>query len=129
MVFTRSLMVASAGAMLLIGLICSFAPAELLASLGALDSAPLRLLVQVTGSLYLAFAALNWMARENLIGGIYSRPLAVGNLLHFLMSGLAMVRVLADQPPSSVLWALTLVYICFAACFGVVLFRHPIRSR
>jgi len=126
MVYTRPLMVGSALLLMLLGLICSFAPAELLVRLGGVDSTPLRLLVQVTGSLYLGLAALNWMARENLVGGIYSRPLAVGNLLHFLPAALAMIRILAVEPRSLVLWVLTLTYICFAASFGVVLFRHPI---
>lgn len=71
---------------------------------------------------------LDWTARYNLIGGIYSRPVAIGNLLHFLSAGLAMVKALADGAVPGALWPLTAVYVVFAAGFGVVLFRHPGRA-
>jgi hypothetical protein len=41
------------------------------------------LFLQILSSLYLGFGILNWMTKGNLIGGIYSRPLAIGNLMHF----------------------------------------------
>jgi hypothetical protein len=34
---------------------------------------------------------LNWMARANRIGGIYSRPVAMGNFLHFTMGALVLL--------------------------------------
>jgi hypothetical protein len=61
----------------------SFLPQEILARFeSAPDWFPI-LVVQVAGALYLAFAILNWMARGNLIGGIYASPLALGNFMHF----------------------------------------------
>lgn len=126
MSFTRLLMSASAVVLGLLGLAGTFLPDEVLGRLGAPGSPPLLLLVQVLGALYLGFAALDWMARGNLIGGIYSRPLAIGNLLHFLTAGIAMLRRLTELPA---LWPLALAYALFAACFAVVLFRHPVRPR
>jgi hypothetical protein len=119
-------MLASATLLLALGVVGSFAPDAVLNALDAPDSAPLQLLVQVMGALYLGFAALNWMARENLIGGIYSRPLAVGNLLHFLSGGLAMLKLAFADPAPLPLLSLTLVYLGLAACFMGVLFRNPL---
>lgn len=127
--FTRLLMSASALFMGLLGIIASFAPDEILRLLDAASSPQLPLLIQITGALYLGFAALDWMARDNLIGGIYSRPVAVANLLHFLTAGIALIRQLAVHPEIGLLWLLALPYALFATGFGVVLFRHPIRSR
>jgi hypothetical protein len=112
----------------LLGLIGTFMPDVVLSRLGAAESPLLLLLVQVSGALYMGFAAVDWMARDNLIGGIYSRPVAIGNLMHFLVAGLAMIRELAGTPASPVLWILTLVYTLLAAGFGTTLFRHPLRQ-
>lgn len=125
---TRLLMSASALLLGLLGIIASFAPDEILRLLDATSSPLLLLVVQVTGALYLGFAALDWMARDNLIGGIYSRPVAVANLLHFLTAGIAMIRLLAVHPEIAPLWPVTLLYALFASSFGAILFRHPIRS-
>ena len=126
--FTRLLMGASALALGLLGFLGSFMPDRVLGWLNAPASPALMLLVQVLGALYLGFAILNWMARGNLIGGIYSRPVAIGNLLHFVSGGLAMIKLLARAPELQALWALALIYAIFAACFAVVLFRHPGRA-
>ncbi|HEX2189263.1 MAG TPA: hypothetical protein VHG51_10220 [Longimicrobiaceae bacterium] len=125
--FTRLLMTASAVALGLLGLAGSFVPDEVLGWMGAPASPPLVLLVQLLGALYLGFAVLDWMARGNLIGGIYSRPVATGNLLHFLSAGIAILRLLARAPELRALWPLALVYTLLAAGFAVVLFRHPVR--
>ena len=68
------------------------------------------------------------MARENLIGGIYGRPVAIGNLTHFLVASLAMIKVLTRAPELRILWPLVLVYSGLAASFGFILFRSPVRS-
>lgn len=129
MTFTRFLMSASALVLGLLGLAGSFMPSEVLHWLDAPASPALRLLVQVLGALYLGFAILNWTARESLLGGIYSRPVALGNFLHFLSAGLAMIKLLASAPELRTLWPLALIYAVFAGCFSVVLFRHPVRDR
>jgi hypothetical protein len=126
--FTRILMSASAFVLGLLGLAGTFMPDQVLTWMHAPTSPVLMLLVQVLGALYLGFAGLNWMARNNLIGGIYSRPLAIGNLMHFLTAGLAMLRLLARAPELHGLWPLAGIYAVFATAFGIILFRHPVRA-
>ena len=123
---TRLLMSASALVLGVLALPAIFAPDHVLHWLGAPVEAPLLLVIQVLGALYIGFAALNWMTRHNLIGGIYSRPLAVGNLMHFLVAGLAMVKLVPQIP---MLWLLAIVYAGFAVAFGAVLFRHPVPAK
>lgn len=125
---TRLLMSSSALFLGALGLLASFAPDWLLTWLGTpVFPAPL-LLAQVLGALWLGFAAVNWMAQWNLIGGIYSRPVAIGNLMHFLVAGIALIKVVAEGSGLQGLWPLALVYAIFAVGFGLVVFRHPIRS-
>ena len=79
--------------MALAGLFCSFLPEESLVLLGSEPDTPTIILVQVTGALYMGFAMLNWMARSSVIGGIYGRPLSMGNFLHFAVVAALLVMV------------------------------------
>ncbi len=87
------------------------------------------LLLQVAGALYLGFAILNWMAKDNLIGGIYSRPVALGNFLHFFMVAMALVKAFAAGTRGTAMIGAALVYAVFAVWFGLVVFGSPIRSK
>lgn len=127
--FTKWLMSASALLMVLAGLVASFLPQEILEAAGEAPSESLALLVQVLGALYLGFAMLNWMARGNAIGGVYSRPIVVGNFAHFLVAGLALLNAAAAGAGGPWLWAPTLLYAAFAAGFALLMFRHPARER
>ncbi len=86
------------------------------------------LLTQVVGALYVGFAELNWMARDNLIAGIYSRPVAIGNLMHFVVASIAMLKPVARTPELQILWPLALAYAGLAASFGFIIFRYPVRA-
>ena len=123
MSYSRSLMSASAIALGLLG-IGTFAPDEVIARIGLPESRLADLLVQSIGSVYLGFGMFNWMARGSMMGGIYGRPLVMGNLLHFVTAGLAIWLRVTEL---SSLWALAVVYLFFGAGFGLLLVRHPPR--
>lgn len=125
---TRLLMSASAVALGVLGSSCLFAPDVVLGQFGLVASGAAMLIVQVTGTLYLGFAALNWMWRGNLIGGIYARPVAIGNLLHFMAASLTMIKVVWRGPEIQIVWWLAVLYSILSVSFAIVLFRHPLRS-
>lgn len=119
---TKSLMIASSLVLALAGAVCLFAPVELLESLGSPDGASLAVFAQLTGALYLAFALTNWAAKGSMIGGIYSRPLSVGNLLHFTVGTLALFK---HALAHGIHWPASLVlvaYAVFAALFSYLVF-------
>ncbi len=121
---TRILMAASSLAMGIAGLVTSFLPQEILEWTGAsVETVPV-VIIQLTGALYIGFAAMNWMARGVLIGGIYARPLAMGNFGHFAIAGVTLAK-LAYARPEPVLIAIAVPYVIFALWFGRVLFRPP----
>jgi hypothetical protein len=116
---------ASAGFMGVLGLAAIFMPHEIARYLGTESSGSHVLLVQIIGALYFGFAMLNWMAQGNVIGGIYSRPVTIGNLTHFVVATLALVKgALSGTHPVPVLVAVAL-YAVFAVCFTYVAFGHP----
>ena len=126
---TTVVMSLSALFMAVLGLGASFLPQEILIHAGYRPQGPGRLLVQAAGALYLGQAMLNWMARANLMGGIYSRPVAVCNFTHFAVLAVVLVKaLLAGQTGPEVLLGAGLYLACacaFACAFGFVLFTHP----
>lgn len=118
-------MALSAAVMIVAGVTATFLPQELLAAIGAPVSYPLVLIVQVTAALYLGFGFMNWTARGVLLGGIYARPLALGNFLHFAAMAVALLKSVATigSPP---VYVAVVIYVVFAAWFGKVLFTSPV---
>jgi hypothetical protein len=125
---TRLLMGASALFMAVLGVAASFLPQEILARSGARAEGLGVLLIQVAGALYLGFAILNWTARANLIGGIYSRPVALGNFVHFAVAGIVLLKALMAGQRAWEVMAGAGAFSAFALGFGLVLVTHPIRA-
>ena len=117
-------MVSSASLMAMLGLGASFLPQEALSYAGYQAEGMSVLLVQVTGALYFSYALLNWMARGVLIGGIYSRPVALGNFTHFFIVTIVLAKALLVHVAPPILIGAA-IYFIFALWFGLVLFTHP----
>lgn len=125
---TKTLMSVSAVIMGAAGIAMSFAPDEILSGVGVTAIVPVeRLLVQLAGAMYFGFAMINWTAKANLIGGIYSRPVAIGNFAHFVVGALALSKGYFNAKENTVLMG-TIAYVVFAILFGMVLFTHPVRK-
>ena len=121
---TKLLMTISSLILGVTGIFLSFLPEEVSHVLSSSASTPV--IFQILGALYFGFAMLNWTAKANLIGGIYSRPVAIGNFTHFLIGGLALVKfVLHATNGTSFIWAWATVYLIFSVLFGYVLFTNP----
>lgn len=131
MVNTKILMIASSVYLGISGLGLTFLPQEIAAYLYGDINLSSTIFLQILGSLYLGFAMLNWMTKNKLIGGIYSRPLVVGNLVHFLMSSLALVKMVSkyDGSAFSVMLTLTIIYCVFAICFGYIFINNPVKIK
>lgn len=107
------------------GLIATILPQETLIYGGVAPNSFSVLLLQMGGAAFLGFGLLNWFARGVLIGGIYARPLALGNFLLFVMTASSVFRTSDAELLPAVLvagvWAAL-----FAAGFGAVLFQSPV---
>jgi len=124
---SKVLMSVSAACMGLLGMVLSFLPQETLAFAGMPATIAGVMFLQVTGALYVGFALLNWAARSVLIGGIYARPLALGNFAHFAVAAVTLAKGVDLQAPALLL-AVTAAYVVFAVWFGLVVFTHPVRA-
>lgn len=118
---TKYLMIASAVLMGAVGIILTFLPQEILKYAGASPGLH-PIFLQITGALYFSFALLNWMAKTNLIGGIYSKPVAMGNFTHFFVGGITLLKGVFAYPDLNFLWIAGGIYSLFAILFGMVAF-------
>ena len=126
--FPKTIMTSSAILMGAVGIILTFAPKEMSDFISGSEASSSDVIVfQILGALYFAFAMTNWSAKANLIGGIYGRPIAIGNLTHFMIAALALGKAFTSDPSSKLLIA-TLIYALFAIAFAYIFFTHPIKS-
>lgn len=126
---TKILMVASSIYLGITGLGLTFLPKEISEYLNSLINPISILFLQILGALYLGFAMLNWMTKSNLIGGIYSKPLVIGNFVHFLMSSFALIKIVRQFSGNhyAILLAVTIIYAVFTVCFGYIFVTSPSR--
>jgi hypothetical protein len=119
---TRILMTAAALVLALLGLGALFAPQELLTYVGAAPSGFLPPLVQLLAAALLGMAIIDWMAKDSKVGGIYNRPIAIGNLIHFSIGAISLAKFAIHGIPPVFAVVATVVYVVFALAFGVVVF-------
>ena len=126
---TKSLMLISSLLMAVCGILLQFLPHEILQYFNVESNGIQPLFVQIIGALYLGFAMMNWMAKSVLMGGIYARPLGMGNFLHFTVGALALLKYALSAPSLWAVWVATIIYSIFAILFGIVLFTHPLKAK
>jgi hypothetical protein len=70
---------------------------------------------------------LNWMNKDGIIGGIYSKPLVVGKFMHFGVGVMALVKIISIVELHSVIIIITLtvIYAVFAILFAYVFRTNP----
>ena len=123
---TKTVLTASAIFLGIIGIVLSFLPSEIISHLN-IDIHPiLTIIMQLLGALYLGFGILNWMAKGSIIGGIYNKPIVIGNLMHFGVGTLALVKIaFGIKETMEVIIPLAIIYIIFALLFSYIFMVNP----
>jgi hypothetical protein len=122
---TKLLMSSAAILMGFIGIALSFAPDDILRALNMQPDLITKLTLQILGAVYLGFAMLNWMAKGALIGGIFAKPISMGNGVHFFIGAMALIKALAKTAGTPLLWIACAIYALYAVCFLYVAFSAP----
>ena len=123
---TKLLMASSAAVMGAAGLAGTFLPQELLRALQLPASDAPALLMQLHAALLLAFALTNWMAKGSLIGGIYNRPLALANVLHFATGSLTLLKMMTAGAVGLPEAVLVVPYVVLAVWWSAALVTSPV---
>lgn len=123
---TKLLMASSAVFFGIIGILLSFLPNEIAEYFSVEPTIITILFLQILGALYLGFGILNWTAKGTLIGGIYNKPIALGNLMHFIVGAITLVKVISNvQTHTEIIIFLTVFYVIFALLFVYVFKTNP----
>ena len=123
---TKFLMTSSALFCGIIGILLLFLPNEIAEYLNVEPTIISILFLKILSALYLGFGILNWTVKGSLIGGIYNRPIALGNLLHFVVGSIELVKVISNiQIHREIIIFLTALYIIFGVLFAYVLKNNP----
>ena len=124
---TKTLMIISAVFLAINGFLFTFFPNEIAVLLLGInsDNYIFILILQILGALYLGFSILNWMSKTSLIGGIYNKPLLIGNLLHFFTASMALIKLTPAFYDHQLIFSYTIIYSLFTLSFGYVFFTNP----
>lgn len=120
---TKLLMTSSALVLGLAGIFALFMPDLLLVAQGATVTSATSTLVQLIGTLYFAFALMNWTAKDGIIGGIYARPVSTGNFAHFFTGALLLVKAQFSSEFNGLRFIVMIAYVIYALCFYWLVFR------
>src|SRR5215207_10605795 len=120
---TKLLMTSSSLTLGLAGIFALFAPDVLLLLLNAPMEGPLSALVQLMGTLYFSFALVNWTAKDSAVGGIYARPVSLGNFSHFFVGTLILIKYFLSNSYNLVVLLIMMAYLLFAVAFYWLVFR------
>ena len=105
-----------------LGIAASFLPQEIHARMGGAAGWLPELMIQLAGAAWIGFALVNWSARGNLLGGIYGRPIALGNVAHFAIGAITLIKIVSRTADDPIVLTLTAGFAVFAAWFGYTLF-------
>ena len=126
LVNTKTLMIISAIFLAVNGFGFTFFPNEIAGLLINDDNYIFILILQILGALYLGFSILNWMSKASLIGGIYNKPILIGNLLHFFTASMALIKLAFKVETNlQLIFSYTIIYSLFTLFFGYVFFTNP----
>jgi hypothetical protein len=120
----RLILTLSALILFAVGGAALFAADEVARLFAAGASKGLAFAIQLTGCGLLGFAALNWMSRGNRIGGIYARPIGIGNLLLFTTAGLTIGKATLAGSLPVIVTAVGIIFAILAIAFAWLVFVH-----
>jgi hypothetical protein len=120
---TKTLMSVSAIALAILGATALFVPAELASIAGLGTSAGIA--VQLAAGGWLSIAALNWIGRNAVYGGIYGKPIIVANLAIGLICAATLLSGVVEDRVHPWVWSPALLFLAQTIGFGKLLWTSP----
>ncbi|HET7620665.1 MAG TPA: hypothetical protein VFK39_02070 [Gemmatimonadaceae bacterium] len=107
------------------GVVLLFAPDAVLPRLSPGFPVSALWLGQLLGAAWLGVAALNWLGRGALLGGIYGRPTVFANTALYFISALVLIRAATRAEAPAPLLVLAAPAVALALTYGWLLYRGP----
>jgi hypothetical protein len=125
--FSKSLLISSAVINGILGILITFLPQETGQFIGTteMNSADLALM-QILGSALIGIAIINIMSRGLTVGGIYGKPIQLGNLVFHLATGLGLLKFVFTSESWIIFGIPALLYLFITAGFIKLNFSSPV---
>ncbi len=91
------LLTISAGYNALLGLATSFLPKEILLAFEVQANPISMLLIQIIGAFLIGFAMINYLSKNSIMGGIYNKPILMGNIAFHCISAIVFVKFILNH--------------------------------
>ena len=124
-VISSTLSRVSAIILLIGGLALLFAPDVILPALIPGFPPAAAWLGQLLGAAWLGVAALNWLQRSAILGGIYGRPVVFANSVLYLVSALSLARALLGGAAPRAAWLVCIPASVLAVVYWALMMRGP----
>lgn len=124
-VISSTLSRVSAIILLIGGLALLFAPDVILPALIPGFPPAAAWLGQLLGAAWLGVAALNWLQRSAILGGIYGRPVVFANSVLYMVSALSLARALLGGAAPRAAWLVCIPAAMLAVVYWTLMMRGP----
>ena len=118
----RSILIGSSVVLAVLGLVCLFVPDAVASALSMPEGAGEALPFAASG--LVGFAAMNWTGRGAIYGGIYGKPIVLGNWTTSVVLTLTLLGWQLDEP-TALGWVVIGVLGVYAAAFTRLQFFPP----
>jgi len=122
----RKLMITSGLVHVIVGVLLIFIPEELLLWTDGHAGDVATLAVSITGAAILGIGMLNYLGRSAIYGGIYGKPIVLGNLIFHFIAALELIRYLFEVHQFGYLVIFAILYAFLAAGFIRMNFTSPV---
>ena len=124
--FSTQVSRASAGLLLVGGLALLFVPDVVLPRLVPGFPAGGFWLGQLLAAALLALAALDWLHRSTLLGGIYGRPVVMSNAAFYFIAAMVLLRRMVGREVPAAIWVVAVPVVVLAGVYAWLLRRGPV---
>ena len=107
-----------------LGVGLDFLPQEVASNLGFGSAMLAPLPLQVLAAAFLGVGFMNWLSKDNPMGGIYARPLALQNFLLFGVGAITLDRTALHGTAARGFQLAAIMFTVLALAFGWLMFFH-----
>lgn len=102
----------------ILGIVLTFLPQEIGGWLGITSQAGAGVLaIQLLGGALFGFGLLNFMGRNAILGGIYGKPIMLGNLIFHFIAALELIKYMFEFDQFGFLLLISMLYAFLTAAF------------